>query len=725
MISSSMNFSYLYFPYIVVGIILQFLIGKNSINSKSIKYLFELCSLIYSIILIIIKIICLILIYMENAYISEHSSLFLDLGICYLRENNTTFYFIMTFLGEIFVLLFSIYSIIISRKCKIFSKENDTSLMKNNFWTNRYLIILNYIFILSFTVFNVSYLTLFYIFIMQILFLLSSIKMNHEILEKLTNIILKMIRIFMLVQIGFINILNVPRLQETILHKEDIIDDAGNIKIFSIYTKIGINYSYNDKLGYVWKEWIGYLMSILSLITLTFSINNIRVIELELKKKASNLSLLEAKNLLYEEDEINDKKNENKKSIKIKRKLSKGIIKVKNILDIIIKFIISPVFIIQFCRIMSIFYIYLYPNYYSIGVFITLFFSSIFLDINKNKNLTISLLMPSVTITIFFYHIGNINGLFENYNQRRRSKYLNFALGKFKYSFLEYYGHHLFYIFIMLLIYSFYNSNEIENKISNIKINNNIININDDDIKEPLLINTIESNIIQEIPNQVEPDLIDLNLNKQEKLTLINLLLKFIFTHIDKITLIAMYYVSMRTINLIHLVLVIIFLIQILLPNKIQKMYRGIICILQILFFVELFIHLLKAYFLDSFNNVKDFMNFLLIYTEEISDNNLELSIYLVLYCFYFQYQFNNFPYLMNIMNNKKINLENYIEKTFKNLTKTKYILNILGIIISTSYMWILIAIFFVIICYFEINFIFAIKLGYFLFLSFNIIKKY
>ena len=276
----------------------------------------------------------------------------------------------------------------------------------------------------------------------------------------------------------------------------------------------------------------------------------------------------------------------------------------------------------------------------------------------------------------------------------------------------------------MLLIYSFYNSNEIENKISINKINNNIININDDDIKEPLLINTIESHIIQEIPNQEEPDLIDLNLNKQEKLTLINLLLKFIFTHIDKITLIAMYYVSMRTINLIHLVLVIIFLIQILLPNKIQKMYRGIICILQILFFVELFIHLLKAYFLDSFNNVKDFMNFLLIYTEEISDNNLELSIYLVLYCFYFQYQFNNFPYLMNIMNNKKINLENYIEKTFKNLTKTKYILNILGIIISTSYMWILIAIFFVIICYFEINFIFAIKLGYFLFLSFNIIKK-
>ena len=718
MLSSSMNFSYLYFPYIIIGIILQFLIGKNSITSKSIKYLFELSSLIYSTILIIIKIICLLLIYSENTYISENSEFFLNLGICYLRKHNTSFYFIMTFLGEAFVLLFSIYSFIISRKCKIFSKENDTSLMKNSFWTNRYLIILNYIFILSFTVFNVSFLTLFYIFILQILFLLSSIKMNQEILERLTNIIFKILRIFILIQIGLINLFNVPTLQENILHNEDIKDGEGNIKVFSIYTKIGINYAYNDKLYYIWKEWIGYLMSILSLITLTFSLNNIRVFELELKKKASNLSLSEAKNLLYEEEEMNDKKNENKKTVKIKRKISKGIIKAKSILEIIIKFITSPAFIIQFCRIMSIFYIYLYPNYYSIGVFITLFFSSIFLDVNKNNKLTLYLLFPSVTLTSFFYHISNINGIFENYSSIRRSKYLNFALGKYKYSFLEYYVHHLFYIFIMFLIYSFCDSNEINNKKKDY-----IINM-DDERKEPLLNNSIEFDTIKEMPEQEESDSIDLDINIQNKLTFTNILLKFIFTHIDKITLIAMYYVSMRTINVIHLVLVTIFLIQILFPIKIEKMYKGIICIIQILFFIELFIHILKAYFVETFNDKKSFMNFLLIYTEDISDNNIEPSIYLVLYCFYFQYQFNNFSYLSKIKNNNKINLENYIKKKCQKLPKIKYILFIFGKILSALYMWILIAIFFVTLCYFEINFIFAIKLEYFLFLSFSIIVK-
>ena len=52
-----------------------------------------------------------------------------------------------------------------------------------------------------------------------------------------------------------------------------------------------------------------------------------------------------------------------------------------------------------------------------------------------------------VLITILFYHISNINGLFENYSDERRKKYLNLALAKFEYSFLEYYGHHLYYIF--------------------------------------------------------------------------------------------------------------------------------------------------------------------------------------------------------------------------------------------------------------------------------------
>ena len=167
-----------------------------------------------------------------------------------------------------------------------------------------------------------------------------------------------------------------------------------------------------------------------------------------------------------------------------------------------------------------------------------------------------------------------------------------------------------------------------------------------------------------------------------------------------------------------------IFLIQILLPQQIKKIYKIIICILQVLFFIELLIHLLKAYCMDQFNESKNFMSFLSIYTDKISDNNMELMIFIVIYCFYFQYQFHNFPYLMRIMSNKKITLEKYVEVKFKKLPKTKMVLTTLGIIISNLYIWILIGVFFVISCYFEINLIFAIKLGYFLFLSFNILFK-
>ena len=710
-ISSSMNFSYLYYPLTIIGIISNYLIGKNSIITKSYKSLLELISIIYSSLLLLFKIFCLILIKNNNSFISKNEEFFLNLGICYLRKNSSSFYFIMSFLGESIVILFSFISIIISRKYYSFSRENDTSLMKNNFWTSRKLIILNFIFILSFTAFNQSFLTLFYMNMLQILFFLSSININQDILDKLSKTVFVILKYCLLLQILFINILNVPKFQENILHKDDIIDKEGNKKVFSIFTKIGINYSYNEKISYVWKEWIGYLITILSLISLTYSLNNTRVKELELINKISSMDLLEAKNLLYENIEKEAKNNPKNKTKIIKSKMSKGISRVKNIFEAVITFITSPALIIQFCRVMSIFYIYIYPNFFSIGIFISLFFSSIFLDVKKNKNLTLFLLAPMVLITTNLFHISNINGLFENFSDIRRRKYLNFALGKYEYSFLEYYGHNLFFIFTMFLIYSFYaNSGKYNEDEETIIVN--YISLNDT-IEEPLLRNSLQTgkdNII---------------IQKEEYyLNVKNLLLKFIFTYIDLITLIAMYFVAMDSINLVHLVLVIIFLIQIIFPHKIQKMYKIIICILQILFFIELFIHLLKAYFFENFNNSKDAMNFILIYTDKITGNNIELSIYLVIYCFYFQYQLDNFPYIKHIINNKSISLENYIERKFEKLTKTKYFLYILGNIISNLYIWLLIGLFFTFSCYFEINFIFAIKLGYFIFLTFNILLK-
>jgi hypothetical protein len=146
----------------------------------------------------------------DNSFISENKDLFLDLGICYLREDSS-FFLIMTFLGESIVLLFSIFSVIISKLCNNFNEQNDTSLMKSKFWTERYLIILNYFFVLSFAVFNTSFSTLFYIFILQILFFLSSLKIEETIIKKFSKLMFIIFKYCILIHIIAINILNVPR----------------------------------------------------------------------------------------------------------------------------------------------------------------------------------------------------------------------------------------------------------------------------------------------------------------------------------------------------------------------------------------------------------------------------------------------------------------------------------------------------------------------------------
>ena len=731
MLSSSMNFSYIYFPFIIIGIVVYFLIGKNTKLNKSIKFYLELFSMIYAILILIFKIICLSLVSRDNTYIMEHKDIFLDFGICYLRQDHTSLYFIMTFLGEAIVVLFSLYSFITSRACSIFDVENDTSLMKSEFWTNRNLIMLNYFFILSFAVFNDSISTLIYMLIIQILFFLSSMILEKLLLERLSKVLFNILKYCILVQIIFINIFNVPRLQENVLHLKDITDKDGNLKVYSIFTQIGINYAYNNRLSYIWKEWIGYLAAIFSLISLTFSIHCLNLNQLQLLKKTSTISLDEAKNLLDEEE--NDEKNSDKKLIKIKKKVSKGFSCIKKMFSAIFKFITSSVVIMQFCRVMSIFYMYLYPNFYSFGIFIPLFFSSLFTELKMNRKLTIYLLAPALILTITFYHLSNVNGVFENFSDEKRRKYLNFALGKYEYSFLEYYGHNLFFIFVMFLIYSFNLSYQKEKPVERPRLTSNLNKFikSDNDFQEPLLRATIEGDLISDNNNKnniilepaEEPEEDPFFEKKIEvDLNLLNLLLKFVFTHIDKITLIAMYFVSMRSINLIHLVLVMIFLIQILFPHHIQKMYKTIICILQILFLIELIIYLFKAYFIENFN--KDFMNFITKYSDKVIDNDIELSIFLVLYCFYFQYQFDNFPYLIRIMQSRKIDLEKYVDKKFRKLPMTKLFLFSLGKIISDLYIWMLIGLFFVISCYYEINLIFCVKLGYFLLLSFFVLLK-
>jgi hypothetical protein len=305
MISSSLNFSYLYLPFIFFGTIFKFLIGNNTDFSKSLKYLLEIISLVYSILLAAFKIVSLILIENENMFINEHEDLFLNLGICFLRDKDSSFYFIMTFLGEGIIIIFALYSFLISHFCRNFKPTNDTSLMENTFWKTRNLILLNYIFVLSFSVFNVSFLTLFYMCVLQIIFLFDSININRKIMRNLFKFMCFLFIFIILIHISAINVLNIPKFQEDILHQEEIKEKDSELfeKVYSIWTKIGINYAYHHKKLYILKEWIGYFSAILSLITLTFSLNIIKVKEQTEIHKEKIINLKTAKSILKMNEE--------------------------------------------------------------------------------------------------------------------------------------------------------------------------------------------------------------------------------------------------------------------------------------------------------------------------------------------------------------------------------------------------------------------------------------
>ena len=747
MISSSINFSYLYLPYIFFGIIFILLIGNNKDCSKNFKFAIEILSFIYSILLIAFKIVAFILIKINNSFKNENQDnpdnqhnqdmkeFFLNLGVCYLRDEDSNFYLIMTFLGEGIMLVISLCSIIISKLCGVFTPINDTSLMDNSFWENRKLIILNYIFILSFAVFNISYSTLFYMCIMQLVFFIDSLTNNRKKIQGFFKFICFIFTGMILTQISAINVLNIYKFQEDILKEEVIKKNSTEIDYFA-WTKIGINYAYNSDLLYILKEWIGYLAAILSLVTLTFSINTIKVNELAQKHKNINMNYRTAKTLLQKSYQIEKINNNNNNNVKINEKIEKikGLFSIvinyiKEIIKNIYLFITSPAFIIQFSRVMSIFWMYFYRNFYSLGIFITVFFSFLFLDTAKNKYLTIFLLTPMVFISLVCFHISNIIGFFEYFEtEEDKVRYMHFGLGKYEYSFLEYYAGNIFYIFIMFLIYSFFNSPKKEEEK-----NKNINLVVEEEKKEKtslLNINNSNKDSINKIKITFVSDEGEKKVEKKEEkkaiqdLSLLNVILKYFFYNIDKITLIVMYLVAVKSINVIHLILVVIFLIQILIPDKIKYLFEIFLCLLQFLFLFELITDILKVYYLKEFNDNKDFMNFLLIYSEGLLDNNIEIFIYGVVYCFYFQYQIYNFPFLKRILENKDLTLANYVDYKFDRFRRIKHILNLIGNIILELYIWILIGLFIFVSCYFEINLIFAVKLAWFFILAFNFLTK-
>ena len=360
--------------------------------------------------------------------------------------------------------------------------------------------------------------------------------------------------------------------------------------------------------------------------------------------------------------------------------------------------------------------------------------------------------------------------------KEKKMNYMKLAIGKYKHPMIEYWIGHLFYIIIMFLINSIYTDELKPRNIGSIKnieikrrdkVNEEVMNNEEDrnkneenkdeeskeeekndennnegDKKEIIYdySHSINDNRDNSLLKNNEDDeekkekekeknfknYDDLlikqkrikfrkNLNGEGEITFITLIVKGIFMHIDKITLIVMYLVSVYTVNLIHVILVFILIFQIIAPGLLNGCYKVITLIFQLLYLIEFFIALFKIQFYNSFKDHTDLLQFFFVFSEDKYSNDIEFFIYGVILCFYFQYRTSNIDSIKNVLKNKNISTGEYIKLKLKKYPNLQSAIFLLGNISLHLYLWSLIFAFIFFNSFFEINLFFGFKLIIFL----------
>ena len=773
LMSSTFNFSYLYLVNIVLASIYIFFIEKLNVKAMKVKYLCEVFSCGYSSYSLIFKLICLILISNNNESLTKNKSFYIDLGVCYLKESDLkNLNFIMTFLPEVFVVIVSGYSILVSFFCRTF-EENDNKYKEIKMLTLRKTILLAYCIVVIYSLFNISFISLLYIILIQFVLLLNSIRITDKNVKCFYHFIVYFGIISLFIQIDLINILNIPSFKsilnqdsddETKLNATNVTDQ----KIYSIFTQIGIKYAREDSGINVFLTFISYFMGVSLLITFIFvhielkSGLNIKTEEeiVKIKKmqemtnidKSGNNGNMENKqngNNVIDNSKLTKNKLDNNNNLKDKKKekntkfclsfinFIKELPKKINVLaciNVIYRFLNflmeHPNFNYEMERIISILWTYYYRNYYSLGMYLVLFCSFFFGDLIKNKFLILFILTPILLITIGSFHISNIDGIIEDLSDDNKVFYSKFAIRKYKYLYLEHIIGHVYYLTVIFLIYTFYSREKTKKKYDkNLNIKNNelledIIPKNEDKKKGRPTI--IEDDLYENKSDESESDDSDDDFMEKENIpkvkfveqkktiksfSLMRLLIKQFFSHMDKITLIIIYFVALNKINITHVILVLIFVLQIIIPKQIKYIYKILIIFFQIVFLVEFVIDLLKN---ETINEYKDKIELFIIYTD-LNTCDIEIFLYAVIYCFYFQHTTNKLKYIKTILDDGSITFENYVNIKLNNLPILKEIVKFIASVIAHTFFWCLIYFFIYFSFAYEVNLIFGIKLIIFL----------
>ena len=709
LLTSSFNFNFLYLPLFFLGIFYSLLIYNNVQNKKNIKFILELIVLVYSLLLIIFGVTIIIM--RNNATIIDKKEIFINLGVKYLLTRGV-FDLIKTIIGPSVMTIISIVSIIIEKNCDFDERDlakkkwKDFPNLESFYKKMKKYIFLSFLLIAGFANFNKSFLTMFYLLLFYYLFV-TLLKVSEEKLYFFYKVILYLEIIIISCHLLIINISNIYSLSEKYFNKNK------DTFLSNHWSKFGFYYAYYKEDDYfnTFIDWTGYVFGCVCFVSFIFMLKDL---------------LNGNYNELIKKENIKKKKKENELNLSIDNK-NKEIIKNKNIFSQLIENIINIFtgenFLSNIIWILSIIFIYFIRSYFSIVIIIYLAISFLFLDILIIRFLSIVILLPITLVILICITLSRIfYSYFNEMDNIKKIKYLHFCLGNYNYDLIIFYALNLYFIILICFLYFIKGIQEKKNSDKKARLDSYAIDSNG--ITNKKRFTNFEQDLLINVDNNSEDKLSLLEdkikvkrLNKElEEVNIINIIKKFIFIHLNKITLLIMYFVVNKDINLVHFIILIIFMIQLIKPILIKDICIPILILLQSLFLLEYLMDLIKVYHIERLENNLVKINFFFKYevnskdTGTLFDTNIEILLYLVIYFFYFHYLLFNNETLMALSENNNITISNYIKIKIKN-QKCQNALYMIGNIIKDIYTWGIIVLYVFFSCYFEINIIFAINL--------------
>ncbi len=679
------NFNFLSLFYLFFGLIYIFLISKNKLSIKNIKIRIEIIIFIYSILCVILKLI----LYQKKIYK-------LNLGI---TEDNI----FITLIQDLSMIIISIFSLFFSFIFTQFENHNKfESKFKITFYIGFHLFFIYFI-ISSFSVLHHSYISIFFMFLVQIELLMWSFHLKFTLNLRIYRIFSYICLFFYVIFIIITNFYNIK------IINEKLIDDSNNIKLNDL-NKIGLLYINDDiKLNKTFILMIfNYYCACFAIVFLSSTI----------RKCHYNIY----------DDTISKKNDDDKSSISGKTFLTLNE-KIKNsLLFILLKirnYLLGIDFILHINRGLIIIWIYLYRNYLSLGLLIWLCFSFLYTNPYKNITFTLFLCLPCMSFTIILFQYANIEKV-DIEDDKEKKDYIVKRLRclcKFEYNeYLEFFGiNFAFYCLILLLRILIKGIIKYNKKLKETNfINNNFT--------DSLIPNNEEDENKKEKEKKIKK--IKKNKEKKIKLEFKLVIYKFLLKNIDKISLVAMYFVSIDLINISHFILVLIFMMQLYYPNYINKLCYYIIIIIEIMILGEYCLDIFKIFIFDGEINPNSdkykIIEFIIYYKKLTynSKSNVELLLFVILYCFYIQNIFYKFKMFQDLVKNDSITLSKYIRKNFKKYPVIKRIIFLIGDSLMEFYIWILIIFSLFSMLYYEVNLLFAFKLELFLIICYLFIKS-